>query len=559
MAAATWQTARDMVQQGRIRHLREEEKHFWVASVSDGEDMYEAEVIITPQSIKAFACECRGAGSRLMCAHVAATLLRIRQFREQRDNERRERAEQKAAAAQANSETRLKVPNVLSEVSPEALADFVKEYARQDRDFALALKTWFAGTIEGAQNAYIQVLDSALPRAGTARDNLRDADFRRFRKTLDTVETQLEAAFTNQNYRQVLLIATALIEKIGLLYPLSPPDRQTVLLQFCQNALQKLGAMPQTALSPELRDERWLALLKLMEQQAFAPALHRDAIRQLVREVSDQAKFDQLYALYDRTDSPIPTLLVQTMAAACAERQLPEGAARILEGLQDRSDTLKNCIVQLYYLYYYDAAVYTAEYFLAKITFTPGQRRELEDMVWQIADRTDNRPLQMRYLSQRFTQNGALELYQRFKAVASVQWPEEYARLRQQLEQEGRVGLLAAVLLAENDREALTECLREADLSLLERYAAGLDDELLYNRFYTTLAEYLKEHFGPPAALFVRETLQPILAAGKGVVVKRIVEDLIAEFPDRLTLPEELDSLLPPKRGRKEAVSQVLK
>ena len=77
---ATWNAAQDLGQAGRVKNLREIEKHFWVALVEDGEFNLETEIIITPHKIKAFTCECWAEGRRLMCPHIAAALLKIRQF-----------------------------------------------------------------------------------------------------------------------------------------------------------------------------------------------------------------------------------------------------------------------------------------------------------------------------------------------------------------------------------------------------------------------------------------------------------------------------------------------
>ncbi|MCB0577433.1 MAG: hypothetical protein KDC61_22930, partial [Saprospiraceae bacterium] len=88
ISGTTWSTADDLVQAGSVKALREVEKHFWVALVEDEEGgPYEVEVMITPHKIKAFTCECWSAGRRLMCAHIAAALLKLRQFLEQKTEE----------------------------------------------------------------------------------------------------------------------------------------------------------------------------------------------------------------------------------------------------------------------------------------------------------------------------------------------------------------------------------------------------------------------------------------------------------------------------------------
>ncbi|MBK9338688.1 MAG: hypothetical protein IPM98_20015 [Lewinellaceae bacterium] len=190
----TWNTAQDLVQAGAVRGLQEVEKHFWVASVMDGEQQYEIETIITPGKIKAFTCECWAEGRRLMCPHIAAGLFKVRQFLEQKTEAR----QVKESVVHQEKTGRLSVQNILESAEPEALSEFVRAYSRRDRDFALALKTWFAGAITDSDNPYLLVLDAALPRhAGTRA--LQNAEIRRLRNTLDDLENQLKNAANAAN------------------------------------------------------------------------------------------------------------------------------------------------------------------------------------------------------------------------------------------------------------------------------------------------------------------------------------------------------------------------
>ena len=148
ISPTTWYAADDLVQAGRVKNLREIERHFWVALVETDEGNYESEVMITPHKIKAYACECFTEGRRLMCPHIAATLIKIRQFFDQREETRRMKAELKPS----NELTRFTVQTALDNATPEALADFVRDFARRDRDFALALKTRFAAHVTEAEN-----------------------------------------------------------------------------------------------------------------------------------------------------------------------------------------------------------------------------------------------------------------------------------------------------------------------------------------------------------------------------------------------------------------------
>lgn len=550
---ATAQAGLALMQAGAVRALREVEKHFWVALVDDAENApREVETIITPHKIKAFTCECWPAGRRLMCPHIAATLLKLRQFLEQKAEERRVRAEAQAAADSG----RLTVQNVLDDVSPEALAAFVRDYARRDRDFALALKTQFAASLDGPLNPFLLVLDSALPRslkAGTG--TARDADFRRLRKTLDELGVQAQLAAAEHNYRKVFQISTAVLEKIGPFLAKTPEAKRETLAHYCRESLQNLATLPAEGLSPELRASIWDAVFALAEKNLTAPELDRDLVRFLTDSVeTDDPRFERLRDLFDRTPMPAPPLVLHAFLAALAARGLPAAVVRVLEEYADRPALIRAAIVELYYLKHWTAAAQAAEHFLPKNIFSAGERRELDDLLLVLAEKTNDRPRLHRLLRSRFLQNGQFEFFKRLKNSAGEEWPAERDTLLEELGRRGDTQRLAAVLAAEGDHEALAGLLSASgSLPFLQQYEqVFLPDRRAFvlERYVAILSDYLQEHFGRPAASHVREALAKLLQKGEPALVADIIRSLTAAFPERHTLPEELADLFPKSRRK---------
>ncbi|MBK7936994.1 MAG: hypothetical protein IPJ82_07795 [Lewinellaceae bacterium] len=214
ISAATANTADDLLQAGSVKALREVEKHFWVATVEAPDGTFEIEAMITPHKIKAFTCECWTEGRRLMCPHIAAALLKLRQFLEQKTEENKVKAE-KRAKTELN---RITISNVLDSATPEALAEFVQEYSRRDRDFALALKTWFAATVSGTENPFALILDSVIPKTVSDK-KAKEPDLRRVRQTLDDLIRQLDGAAEEHNFSTAFQIALTIVQKIAPLWP----------------------------------------------------------------------------------------------------------------------------------------------------------------------------------------------------------------------------------------------------------------------------------------------------------------------------------------------------
>jgi hypothetical protein len=546
ISPATWETADDLVQAGGVKNLREIEKHFWVALVETDEGDYEAEVMITPHKIKAYACECFGEGRRLMCAHIAATLLRLRQFLEQRAEAKRLKAEQKSSSEL----TRFTVQTALDNASTEDLIRFVKDYARRDKDFALALKTRFAALVTDSENPYALVLESVIPRA-----KIGEPEFRRLRKALDDIEQQLEKAIVNQDYRNQYLISWALFSKVQPLLSKTEGNKRNTLLHFCQKAFIGLEQIGKGAVSPELREKVWDSLFDWGKKDLFPPEMCRDAIKFLSISASDASKFERLNTLFDQTPYPAPDFILQLFLAALAIRNRPESTVRVLDDYMESPGTIKDSFLQLYYLKHWDAATQIGEYFLNKQLFNPGSAREVENVLLFIAEQQNDQQRQIHWLRLRFLATGHQELFERLRIAASDQWPTIRQELIQELVQKGDIVKTASLLASENDLEQLAQLLEtDGDMNLLQRYEQlylPQQKPFVQKMYIELLSKYLTNHFGTPAAQHVRLRLAELLHKGETEMVIQIIRSLSAQFPERLSLPGELAELFPKSR-RKE-------
>ncbi len=544
ISPATWYAADDLVQAGRIKNLREVERHFWVALVETDEGNYESEVMITPHKIKAYACGCFTEGRRLMCPHIAATLIKIRQFLEQREETKRIKAEQKPS----NELTRFTVQMALDNAEPEALADFVRDYARRDRDFSLALKTRFAAHISESENPYALVLDSVLPKPN-AKTKISEPDFRRLRKALDGLEEQLVLSQASLDFRGVFQIASAVFLKINPLLDKTEGNRRSALLHFLQKSFDALCNVYTAAPSPELRETVWEALFNHGVKSTYPPELEREALRFLGQSATDEAKFARLREMFDHTPYPAPAFLLQLFLAALAVRKMPEAAVRVLGDYGEKVEMVKAAFLQLYYLNHWEAATLVGEHFLAKNIFQAGQSRELENVLLFIAEQTGDQLRQTALLRQRFLLSGSSDVLEKLKTAAAKRWPKERNLLLSALSAKGDIPKTAALLSSEGDLEKLAELIEsQGDLTMLQRYESAFlleKKDFVEARYSEFLNQYLEEHFGAPAAQHVRLRLSELIHKGEEDMVVRIIRQINAKFPERISLPGELAELFP--------------
>lgn len=546
ISAQTWHTADLLLQAGAVKNLREVEKHFWVALVATDEGHYETEIIISPHKIKAFTCECFGEGRQLICAHIAASLLKLRQFMDQRAEERRVKAEQQIH----HEKSRLTVQDALANATPEAITEFVLEYARRDRDFSLALKTWFAGLVTAAENPYLLVLDSVIPKSKT----IREPDFRRLRKTLDELGMQVENALKQHNYYAVFQVNAAVIQKISVFLPKMDGARYPVCLAYYQTALAQLLALQQENIAQEMRDAIWDLLYEQGCNGQAPQETERDLIRFLSSSAKDPKRFDLYNRLFDETPAPASPFILHLFVAALAERGAATAVVRVLDDYLEHPDLAKNAILTLYYLRYWEAATLASEAFLKKEILTPAGQRELEDIILYISEQTNDTVRQLRLLRQRFLLTGSFDVYEKLKKQAGAKWESIRQELATTLQKKGERHKLAAMYALEEDRESLAILLEnEGDIRQFQRFESIFLTEgraFIRDRYVALLVAYLADHFGQPAAAHVRLQLASLLQKGEPELVREIIQVITTHYPDRPSLPEELAELFPKTRKR---------
>jgi hypothetical protein len=549
ISATTWAAADDLVQAGSVKSLREVERHFWVASVEDSEAAYEVEIIITPHKIKAFTCECWAEGRRLMCAHVAAALLKIRQFLEQKEEARKAKVEARAATELS----RITVVNVLDKASPEALAAFVQEYARRDRDFALALKTWFAGSVSNAENPFALVLDSVIPKNPQDK-TFREPDFRRLRTTLEDLNKQLATAFEERNYPTVFQLAATILQKINPLLSKLEGQRRLQMLQQSQAAFFHLSKLEDENVSPELRESAWNAVLELAEQGLFPPEMTVPVLLFLNRDAANENKFRRVSTLFDQASTPAPPFILHLFINALAQRNRPEAVVRVLEDCAENPALIREAIVVLAQAHQSEAAFRAGEHFLEKIKFTLGQRRELEETLLAIAKNSGDPARQINLLWRRFVQSGNFDFFSEIKNIAGKDWPAELKRRLAELRKIGDSRTTAVVLAAEGQKAELAELLeKQEDLKQFQQYENLFlpeDRQFVRSRYVQLLSGYLAEHFGRPANEFVRNALGGLMQKGEQELVLDIIRALVGRFTDRPSLPEELAEMFPKSKRK---------
>ena len=191
----------------RVTFCAEQEKNLWVATVEAGRS-FEIEVKTSPSRVTAATCECERFLETAMCGHIAAVLLQVRKLQQAR----KETARQTALPRRI----KLNAEMILGVAPTEDLLVFLREYARQDRAFTLALKARFAGMVTGvgSQEKYVQILESAISMARKPDRTLNKKGSNQLHGAVQELLAQAEDHTARELYAEALNIAQAIIEKI---------------------------------------------------------------------------------------------------------------------------------------------------------------------------------------------------------------------------------------------------------------------------------------------------------------------------------------------------------
>ena len=191
----------------QVRNFTEVERHLWTAVIAGKE----VELQISPSRVRAVSCDCAEFREAGMCAHVAAGLLTLRRKKQQEALVREAKQRSKKAP------TKLTTKAILDQVAPEELEQFVRDYARGNREFNLMLRARFAKDVplRDGLDAYAQMLDAALIGARRRDGSIRYKGVLKLVRLLKELLFQAETHFVRRDYGELHRLLSNVLRKIG--------------------------------------------------------------------------------------------------------------------------------------------------------------------------------------------------------------------------------------------------------------------------------------------------------------------------------------------------------
>lgn len=539
-----------LLEQGRVGHLLETERHLWLTEVQDG-TAWEVEMRISPSKVQQASCECAAFRADKQCAHLAAALLALRRLLTDRQAEKQAaRAQKKERPARS-----LDTQSILNNVRPDDLADFVRQYARSNRAFAVALKTRFASEVPALDNKakFSELLDSAVGMARKADNSISYRGAGKIASVADEMLAQARQATALRHWADAADMAQSIIEKLTPLLR-KAGERQVLLRESIRQAFQVLFDIPVTQAPPDLTDGLWNYAAEESKKLLYRNnELDRPFFRLLAALCTSPDKDEELRVLLsaqiDRYLSenrdPSALVLLQLNRLEHLGREIE--ARQLVETYLSAPDVLLFAVQQAAGREDYQQMVMLAEEGLRRNP-PPHIAAELEERLLLDAVRRNDMSKVSQLARTRYYKTLEIKYYQALRTATARPVAEEVLEYLRKLPFSPRKRqAIAGVLSEEGRREELLAYLRECrSPELLAEFGPLLLPEKsndILELYRLVLEQYLRGHVGPKPSQRIRQMVEQLYAKGAASIAEPLVAMIREAYPERHTLQEELQHL----------------
>ncbi|MEM9990724.1 MAG: hypothetical protein AAF738_03115 [Bacteroidota bacterium] len=540
-----------LFEQGKVQALRELERHLWTAQV---EEDYEVEIKITPSRVDLMSCECPNFMTHKSCEHVAAALLALRK-----------RIQQHAAAkeqprALPPTKQRLSTRALLKNVQAEELEEFVRQYAKRDRNFALALKARFVGTVPASDERakYEQLLDETIRAARKQDRSISYKGLQTLLRVADELLEQAAAALVQAHFRTVIWIAQSLLARLTPIlrktgqYEVSVRARMEQSFEYIEKVLA-LQAPP--ALIEEIWEYTYQECQKVTYRiNAVMPhfyallwkinlQLHKaEDLLQLLIKLEEQPQFSERNYIE----------LLQNKVNVLESLGQQEAVRQLLQKHQHRMELVYYILNRAIEQGHLEQARIQADLILGN-TLTKSERGKIEALRLRIAEQQEDDTSIRQYATQRLLATFELRYFQllcQYKQ-SGENWLSERKALIQSILQQPysvqRRDIVASIYELEQDETALLEYLIQTrSLDMLATFTAPLlptHRSEIYVLYEDLIFHYLNTHFGEVAAKRVYDKMRHLQSIGERQMARTLLQKIKRMYAERTILLQQLSTI----------------
>ncbi len=544
-----YEAAVEQLEAGQLLDLKMPEKNLWLATIKEGEKQYEVEVLLSGNQVKEHQCTC---DERQECAHSLLTFVGIR---EQKAQQRKTRKKTTSSSAK-----RITTANLLKSVAPLELEAFVKDYARKNRQFSLALKTRFAAKIDvgDIRDKYTQLLEAIIKSSVRRNGTMTYKGYQKLIKSTKELSVQIEKNLLQQNYQEAFGGLQAIFDKIIPVFrktedskgeikanvehsfemlrilldseQLPPSFREEIrsyLLESCNRVQYDIYSYfklwYQLLLQFENTEKDWKTLLQKIDEKLVQRGLADGSIAflinlksQILQKIGLGAQADELM----RSNMENPEVLVLAIGQALQQGKIKQ-AAELLEAAKGKRYTRKVTL--------------ELEKYQLQVALEGGNISEILDLSQSLLLKTH----ELQYygiLKQNCPKKDWEKVYQQLTDTLTNQ--PFSMEIRQVLPQ---------LFASEEDWEGLLKYIKSIrSLALLQEFDKELmqhDKPQVLELYELMVTNFVRFHLGRDNASKVRDMLFHLKNIGASKLSNKLLKHIRAEYPKRKTLMDELDWL----------------
>ena len=550
--------ADNLISANKLTSLSEVEKNLFLARFTEGGVYVETEVQLIGSKVKIATCECSVYQEKSICPHIGATLLSLLERRKTKSEARKTAI--KPTTLLNDTPPKLTIPNILKRIEPAHLIEFIADYARNDKQFALALKTRFAsdmsvGTIE---QHYKILIDNTLRTVKNPKGRITPKGWQQVFTMVDELRQKAESLFKNGELSasfELVKITLPLVHRLMRAYdaPKAKLERRQVLLTEILRGYSGL------LVSPELSQQMWDFIIVEYAQnvrQEFSTRL----FDWLLKNADTSLRVEGLLQVIDNqiivcrqfieTKDKLMTQKVQVLQKS---GRVEEASALILS-VSSNPDVLLFAVQNALLNHDFDLAKSLCLNGLKIFKNNAAATQILEENLLAVAENQSDTEGVVFYAEKRLLATWRYEFYERIKGTNPK--PEKRQSIIQKLEEQNyrieKRDLLAAIYMEEKQLDKLVNMILELQsLELLRRYGVDLylsdsenKGENAIELHKKVIYEYLFTHLGRPPAQRIRQVLESLIARGGKPLAERLKGDLKKDFPERYSLNEELEEMM---------------
>ena len=504
-----------------------------------------------------YKCDCKTYYKNKICSHIIATLLKIKQ---DKDLKKEEKEAVKILKKEAPTADTILIDNVFSNTNIYDLQHFIKDIARKDRSVNLLLKATFISKIQQENNTtkYKMLWQSVENFVIEKNNRLLPKAKQLLKKILETQVETIELAMSENDFNEAVPCLIVACESTLMIVRKTNAD-----ISFFSRQFQKIVTS-----FLELSEKTLTFTTKELLINFALQKIHRKDYKYLDLNTSLIIVCQKLMTSYEKNELLLEKLLdtnpddssfyTQNMVFATVhyfENDASAKAFDIIEAQLQNFEYLYQLSSKLFVL----AKFELVEEIIAIMNTVSdthndmAEKIELELAIYRNDTKNiDNQAMKM------FLETYDLKYFDIMKINARKKWPRILENIMTKLQKQtfstAKRDILGYIYFTEYNREALVEYLKvtiSVDLTL--QYTSAIvfqfPDETL-DIYKTWAMQYLNQHLGLQGAKRIKEVMSKLFEMGHIELVRNLRDVLYTEFPNRTSIKDVLEDILSPKKKR---------